>query len=244
MKSRRKKENKGYLQFAALIMAGGVIGGVGSTLMNFYESDMEQAADIIENGIRIYSPYFLIIFAVAGSFLNACLMLKAKRNLRNWNGEDEEQAEAIERYNNRCQGIISVLTILNLSVFVPCLLDTERLVLVMISYFFFIVYGIWCALTINRLVEYQKIMNPEKKGNALTLHFDKEWLASCDEREKVKMFEAAYNVYRRSQYIFGGVLIMLMMVSVVVRIGFLPFFVIGFIWAAQTIIYFRSYGKI
>lgn len=107
----------------------------------------------------------------------------------------------------------------------------------------FVLYSLWCAFSEHLLVEQTKKMNPEKKGNALSLHFNRDWVGSCDEQEKARMYEAAYIVYKNSFVLYTGIFIFMLMLTVAVDIGVLPFLILGIIWTFQNVLYMCSYEK-
>ena len=147
-----------------------------------------------------------------------------------WDGEDDEAAEEIERYNSRCQGVIACCTTIVMVLsgvnIVYIFHRTENMRNIGIMCILFCSQPV-VSLAQNILVEFSKKMNPEKKGNALSLHFTRDWDNSCDEQEKARMYRAAYVVYRKSNWLYSGIFIFLLMLSVVVDIGVLPFLMLG-----------------
>lgn len=247
MRKERKCQGKGYLQFALITLAGGVVGGVGSVLLSTWDKGMVSMAKQLNQSILTLAPFLMIGCSVIGIAVNAVMVQKAKKNFVAWDGEDEVKAEQIERFNERCQGVISCMVTFTLSVSGINLLgitgDDRMLSYVMAGCLFFVIYALSSALSLNWLVEQIKRMNPEKKGNALTLSFNKDWIKSCDEQEKARTFEAAYQAYLYSQYLYGGIFVVLILLSTALDIGVLPFILVGMIWMFQNIIYVRNYNK-
>jgi len=54
------------------------------------------------------------------------------------------------------------------------------------------------AITIiqKKIVEMTKAINPEKQGNILDTDFNKVWMDSCDEAQKLAAYEAGFRAYR------------------------------------------------
>lgn len=88
-------------------------------------------------------------------------------------------------------------------------------------------------------IKLTKILYPEKKGNPLDFSFDKDWIDSCDEAEKYVIYKASYKCYQLMNYVYCGAVTVCLLVSVAVNIGIFPFFLIGFLWITQTLIYSR-----
>ena len=89
----------------------------------------------------------------------------------------------------------------------------------------------------DRIVNYMKKLNPDKKGNIFSWNYDKECLASCDEREKVQVFHAGYEVYLKSQYLYLALFVALILLSTILDLGLAPFLLLLIIWCSQTLIY-------
>ena len=57
------------------------------------------------------------------------------------------------------------------------------------------------------------------------------------------MYEAAYIVYKNSFVLYTGIFIFMLMLTVAVDIGVLPFLILGIIWTFQNVLYMCSYEK-
>ena len=112
-----------------------------------------------------------------------------------------------------------------------------------ISVLFFVATTFWTLFWVSRVVYYQKQMNPEKKGNILSWNFDKEWLASCDEREQLRSLRAGYYAYYYNQFINLIIFVILLCAANVYEMSNLPFVILGVVWSAQTLIYWYEYEK-
>ncbi|NLD17050.1 MAG: DUF3169 family protein [Tissierellia bacterium] len=91
----------------------------------------------------------------------------------------------------------------------------------------------------DKIVEFIKSYNPEKRGDLYTLKFQKDWMESSDEREKVEVYKAAYSSYKVTQIvlIFGvGILGILSMDG----IGIVPALSLGIVLLVSKI----SYGLV
>lgn len=92
----------------------------------------------------------------------------------------------------------------------------------------------------DKIVEFIKSYNPEKRGDLYTLKFQKDWMESSDEREKVEVYKAAYSSYKVTQIvlIFGvGILGILLSMD---GIGIVPALSLGIVLLVSKI----SYGLV
>jgi len=88
-----------------------------------------------------------------------------------------------------------------------------------------------------KIVNFEKEMNPEKKGSAYDFDFQKKWLASCDEAEKLVNYKASFAAYK-SVNIACMVLWMLCMYGMTIwKWDNVPVLMVGAIWLTSYISY-------
>lgn len=94
-------------------------------------------------------------------------------------------------------------------------------------------YSIYMAYS----VKLTKRLYPEKKGDPLDTRFQKDWLASCDEAEKMVIYQASYKSYKMT----GGALLILWVITVLCSLFFgqngFAITVISIIWLVQSVSY-------
>lgn len=78
----------------------------------------------------------------------------------------------------------------------------------------------------NRIVNFTKEINPEKKGSVYDLKFQKTWIASCDEAEQLQIYRAALGMFL---VCFIGMLSW--------HFGMLPLTMVLFVWLTGVIVY-------
>lgn len=66
-----------------------------------------------------------------------------------------------------------------------------------------------------------KQLNPEKRGDLDTLDFDRQWLASCDEAEKWKIYQAGYQSYQILNKVLLALWVILLLGFMFFRLSFL-----------------------
>ena len=60
----------------------------------------------------------------------------------------------------------------------------------------FVLGFVWTIWVTNWVVRLEQQLNPEKRGNVFDTKFQKQWIASCDEAEKQKVYQAGFRGYR------------------------------------------------
>ena len=240
--SKQKQETgrkAGFLQTGILMLIGAIIGGGGSLVFFLWREPLREVLKNLEASISLYSAWALIALSVLGCITGTALVLWARRKYKNWDREDEEEAERIEKSYERYQAVISLLSVVGICVsgIVISQLYREEAAGNGAAIHFFVIGAFWNLICLDRIVNYMKKLNPERKGNIFSWNYDKECLASCDEREKVQVFHAGYQVYLKSQYLYLGLFVALILLSTILDLGIAPFLLLLIIWCSQTLIY-------
>lgn len=246
--SKRKETGRkmGLLQIGVSGLIGAVIGGGGSWALLYNQSLVKEFAREAEEGIFRYAPAALTVLSAAACILGAFFVVTAGRKYRKWDQEDSEQAEKLDREYDRNSFFMSLLYILGVilsGIIIEGMNRSGEYEESMFSLLFFLASFFWILGCMDRIVKYQKKLNPEKKGNFLSWAFRKQWLASCDEREKEKIYKAAYKSYTIQQYVYPVIFIALILLSTILKVGILPFIVLGVIWVSLLISYLYEYQK-
>ena len=188
-KNKNKREKKGYLEFFIVILISALFGGVGAVILEIYDKDVKSIGNLLEDVIGQGAFWVICFLSVVGSLVNIYMVWAVRKRCRTWDGEDDEAAEEIERYNSRCQGVIACCTTIVMVLsgvnIVYIFHRTENMRNIGIMCILFVSYSLWSAFAQNILVEFSKKMNPEKKGNALSLHFTRDWDNSCDVQSRL-----------------------------------------------------------
>lgn len=234
MSRKETGRKKGFLQMAIIAGIGAFIGGGGSILTMCFQEAIEDFLKTAGGMLQTYIGTVLCLLSVCAMILGSILVRKLRNRYEKWDGEDEVYAEKLEKSFCRYQTILTFLLILNVclsGIIVPHIAP-GTLPATMV-YVVSIFWGLFC---IDKIVRYDKKMNPEKRGNYLSWSFNKEWLASCDEREKERLFQAAYHTCETSQFIYLGIWIALNLLSAVKDVGVMPFLILAVIWCSQILL--------
>lgn len=95
----------------------------------------------------------------------------------------------------------------------------------------------------QKVVDITKIMYPEKTASVYDLKFQKKWVDSCDEAEKIMIGRCAFEAFKATNSVCGALSIILAISALMFDIGFLPSFVVCLIWLVNQCVYCRAAAK-
>lgn len=249
-----KADKKALFSFVVLIIASMLVGGVGG----FYavKLKMHGALDFQEmifQGLAVSMPYVLgvaILMAIFGGFFQFSRYRRQYREgLRSLDEDALLKLQDKIEYQLNFPMVFSSVSLMIGFFEIPVILaniETHSLDMTIIGLVEFIIDMALVVILQLNLVNFEKEMNPEKKGSVLSKDFHKTWIDSCDEAEKSQIYEAAFFSYS----VMGKVYTSLWTVSCLGIIAFdwgvLPAALITILWAVQQFSYLykaAQFGK-
>lgn len=180
--------------FCALL---GFFGGMFAARIADWAKGFFQGAVAAFYVVAPYSNLFLTtVVLVAG----ICLMRKARSLYRSWDGEDEDVIDRAERKVAYAMVLTSVNMIAGMFLFglgIYSLMEYgdvqegagRELVLIIAGLIYMMIANF--ALD-KRAIGFEKEINPEKQGSVYDSRFHEVWMRSCDESEKLQIYQAGY----------------------------------------------------
>lgn len=92
----------------------------------------------------------------------------------------------------------------------------------------------------QKCVDTTKKMNPEKTASVYDMKFQKKWMESCDEAEKIMIGKCAFKAYAATNTVCSILSIVLAVCALVFGIGFLPSLVVCLIWIVNQSVYCKE----
>lgn len=240
------KKGKSYLKLLGALILGGMIGGGASTAVFWTYDELLEAAKgadgfFRETGIMIETVVVLAFIAVVTS-----IYLYARSF---WKKEETAENELADVYGEKFEKW-SQIGLITSEVAAGCIIilgfiftPTHKLEIAGTE----IYYGALTAMMLGgaiymaiiEIMYYHLIQkhDPKKEGDPVSLSFNKKWLASCDETEKLVIYQAAYKG-------FDGMQILLLIGIVLAGIGKFsfdtgnfPILLLGSVWIAGNVIF-------
>lgn len=239
MRDRVKQENKKALPgFLMLLLVSGVFGGLvgfgGSLAANLGVGERAAAAmDGVLRALAVWGiPVCSVVLLGGGWWLYAA----AKRRWRGWDGEDEDVISRVEEQLSWAL-LLSALTVLVdfgcISVGAVYTEGMEGLICVAEMV-------VSCAVLVilqQKVVDLERRINPEKRGSVYDVHFQKKWMASCDEAEQRQMGQAAHKAFVAATYVCFGLWLALFFLDRVFDTGLLPMVLVLVILGVMQVTY-------
>lgn len=251
----KKKTDKQIFRRWVLVMilafVGGGVGGFFSVPIS--EWVKENAGKLVVNaGVITYTA--LIIFALLNIvciIFTFCYYEKTKRMAEEWNGEDEEQIEIIEKKIDYAMIPLGIIPCVNQFLFAATFymgFDMLRkdmdFICSILSLVIFIATSLVYVALQKKLVDLTKKLNPEKQGNVLDKNFTDEWLASCDEAQQLLIYKCSYKAYKAVASACNILWFVTFVGMLSFDTGLLPIFCVSLIMTVMQITYMRESMKL
>lgn len=244
----RKAVPKFLLIMLLSLIVGGAVGFFSAKYsLNALSDSLKSAGAFF--GAYI-APYIMLITAVIVPLICFPLYKGAKKILSSWDGEDEDVYNAADKKLSVIMWITSTALILSFFLITASYsvgfsaFESKRHtlpVLVGIASFFAIL--IEAVLIQQKCVDAVKIMNPEKTASVYDTKFQKKWMDSCDEAEKIMVGKCAYKAFSATNSVCIILSVLLAIFALVFETGFLPSLAVCLIWLVNQSAYLKEAMK-
>ena len=193
------------------------------------------------------APWLLIALAVVPPVVCAALYRSAKRLIASWDGENEELADRFDKKLSAALWITS--TALVLSYFLIAAAYSRGAAMIE-SGSGALLFGLSAAALIaimveavviqQKCVDAVKTTNPEKTASVYDMRFQKKWVDSCDEAEKIVIGKCAFKAYSAANAACAVLAIVLALCALIFETGFLPSLAVCIVWLVSLSAYYKE----
>lgn len=254
MKNKKRTVLKSVIAIVLIFLTAGALGFfVGSSSYKLEGLDFSLIKDIAKNALIYATPILFLLTVAFIAVFTLVTYFKSKKTFEKWDGEDEEVIEKAEKLVDTSVSVLTVGMIFTLTLYgaftyaMNSLMNRELFMdLFPITMGFQVLFVLDMVFTIvmqRACVELVKKINPEKKGEALSINFQKEWEGSMDEAQKLMTFEAGYKAYKFMNYAFIAAWGLCIMGSCF-GLGLAPTAIVSVLWLLMTVSYLVSGYKI
>lgn len=249
MNKKETKSRKNVTKSFYLILLGsGVFGAILSFTVIAMKKTLTENLPVLYTSLQRLSPWIFFFLTAVILIASWYSLVQAGRFCRSWGGEDEDAFyQKADRLLNHPLEISSIGTIALFTWF--GMVAVSAFQKNCDPYLFLAIAALLVADLIllafiqRKAVEQIKLLNPEKRGDALDIRFQKEWLESCDEQEQLCVYRSSYKAFSTLPVVSGALFVLLVLFLPFTDIGFLPFLCTGLLWLIPTAVYLHEAAR-
>lgn len=258
MKNKKENKIKTFTIFIAVMVVLYVAGWIFGRLIARGERNgsLERMISFLKNDFVKAIPPFYLLLTVASSIIVFVLYMQCKRMYKTLqaNPEDDDLWDCLENKMNQPLLISNVMQIIDIFFF-GCIVwaasfasygrnggyETVVLAIDCVLFFALIVVN----LVISRgLIEIEKKLNPEKRGNVFDLKFNQVWLESCDEAQKLIAYQAGYASFKNTNFACTIMWVLAFVGMFMFKTGIFPLLAVCAIWLVSSVSYMLRAAKL
>ncbi len=250
-----KRENKKAIGvFAVLMVISGIIGG----FLGFFgvQTEPEEltpaVARFFTNGLGTIAPFLLILSFIVVAVYCKIVFDKCKKR---WDAEKDTNEEVYEEVDKTLGGVLAVVSVYTVvsyflfsCTFYQTLYAKENKIfagiMFLIALFVFIIDIFFVMKYQVKVIDFCKMMNPEKKGSAYDVNFQKKWIDSCDEAEKQMIYQCGFAAYKTTSILCLILWVVFTMLAMFLEISLWPVVIVSLIWLVLTVSYIMEERKL
>lgn len=190
------------------------------------------------------APWMMLAAAVIVPAVCVPIYKSAKKLLSSWDGENEEISDAIDKKLSIDIWITSAALILSYFLIAASYSggfeNENSMVSFVVGIVGFFAIMIEAVIIQQKCVDAAKKTNPEKTASVYDTKFQKKWIDSCDEAEKIMIGKCAFKAYSATNTVCTVLAIALAVCALIFGIGFLPSLVVCLIWIVNQSVYCKE----
>lgn len=245
----KKNDRKIYIRFAIFLLLSGIVGffaGKGIRILQTAAgTNMADLLDTVGRAMIFIVPILYLLLNLTVAIISFSIYGKAKKKVEHWDGEDEEYIESVEASLDIPVIMGNFMMVLNLLLYTIMIYQADHvdmswlwqnilsnggIVLLILS----LVY----EMAVQKLiVDLEKKLNPEKRGNVFEIDFMKTWVESRDEGQKWKHYEATYHAFRITNIVCLVMWMLCFLAQFAFQAGLLPVLCVSGIWLVLVLSY-------
>lgn len=219
---------KTILKMALMLIIGGLIGAtVTIGLEAGKEMLKEDILPALAEGLMNYS-FYINLFVTLVLFIPVIInFTKGKNLLLKTQGLEDNDLDKVEKkaqkYSNRAMSYNSILLVLNFMMY-GMSFDVDEPYFLAKTILFMIV-AIACSTTEILTVKLMQKYDERLKGDPTSMKFHKDFIKSCDEAEKLKIYESAFKSFQFTKNAALLMVIIMILLKITDFIGSFPVFI-------------------
>lgn len=197
-------------------------------------------------------PALMLCMHVATGLICWWILRKGKKSIAAWNGEEEESIKRTENALGIGIFLSNIMQILNSFLYAAGLhlgdsadLPESHRKWILLAVLLLFAAGLFLMMVVQKkIVDAVKLINPEKRGNILDVHFQKKWEESCDEAQQLYIYKASYASFRAVQFTCILLWVICVCADLAFQTGLFPVLLVSILWMVSTVTYMIATVKL
>ncbi len=244
-KANRKALPKFILIMVVSLLVGGSIGYCAAKYgLNMLADGLESAGAFFGTYI---APWLMLVAAIIMPVVCIPIYRSARKLLSSWDGENEEISDAADKKLSLVIWVSSAALILSYFLIAAsysggfeAFKNESHIALFLIGITAFFAVMIEAVVIQQKCVDAAKKTNPEKTASVYDTKFQRKWLDSCDEAEKIMIGKCAFQSYAATNAACTVLSVVLALCALIFGIGFLPSLAVCLIWIVNLSVYCKE----
>lgn len=250
---KEKKKMNTYLKLGLIMLASAFAGGVLGCLIVWTEGGLLSIQTVVSQVISVIRSYILaemLVLLLVEVLLGEIIFKKMRYYVDVMElAEDEEydrvdyEAERLAAWGSSILILIEIISTLILATVYS--LSYMRSISGEYALFLGAIAGFLCIYIYRacwgvRLVKLEQEINPERKGDPASMKFTEQWVESCDEGERERIYQSAYKSYLLLSKCVPGMMFLALMLHLIWNTGIVAVIFVGFIWMLLSVSYLKG----
>ena len=240
-----KKQNKKasgafILVMIASVLFGGLIGFGAGRINGDLEGLTEMLAEIFTGILGGLAPFIMLIMFVVCMIYVPVTFSKCKKR---WEAEKDTSDDVYDEVDAKLTNILSVVqiyTVISYFLFSAAFyyaIYVKENVWFLMALVIFIIDIVLVLGYQKKVVDFTKIMNPEKQGSVYDMKFQEKWMDSCDEREKQMIYQCGFKAYQVTNMMCVVLWTVFTCLALFLKISLWPVAIVSLFWLVLTVTY-------
>lgn len=247
----KQQNKKARGSFSLIMIASVIFGGIIGFSAGHFSVDLENLTPIlgkaVTNGIGSAAPFIMLVMFIVTLIYVVSSFSKCKKR---WDAEKDTNDDIYDELDEKLTNILSVIqvyTIVSYFLFAAAFyyaIYVTGTVWFLMALIVFIIDIVLILGYQKKVVDFTKIMNPEKQGSIYDMKFQEKWMDSCDEMEKQMIWQCGFKAYQTANAMCVVLWTVFTCMALFLKISLWPVAIVSLFWLVLTVSYLAEGRRI